>query len=205
VTAGAQAVASAARPELLHFAGPADWEAWLERNGDAGEAWLRIAKRGRAGLSISDALDVALCFGWIDSIRRGNDDASFAQRYSPRRARSPWSAINVERAEALEAAGRMRQGGLAQLAAARADGRWDAAYVRQRDATVPDDLAAALAAAPLAARRFAALGKTEQYGLVLPLLKARTQEGRAARVAKLLAELAGAHGGPAGGAGESAD
>jgi len=179
----------AAQPALLHFADAAEWEAWLERNGDAGEAWLRIAKKGRAGLSISDALDVALCFGWIDSIRRGNDEASFAQRYSPRRAGSPWSAINVERAEGLEAAGRMRQGGLAQLASARADGRWDAAYVRQRDATVPEDLVAALAGAPLAARRFEALGKTQRYALVLPLLKASTAEGRAARVAKLVAEL----------------
>ena len=198
MTTGTTAGASSARPELLLFDDAAEWEAWLERNGDAGEAWLRIAKRGRAGLAISDALDVALCFGWIDSIRRGNDDASFAQRYSPRRAGSPWSAINVERAEALEAAGRMRPGGLAQLASARADGRWDAAYVRQRDATVPEDLAAALAAVPLAERRFEALGKTRQYALVLPLLKARTAEGRAARITKLVAELGDLRSGSAG-------
>ncbi|MCD1572539.1 YdeI/OmpD-associated family protein [Agromyces mediolanus] len=198
MTTGTTAGASPARPELLNFEEAAEWEAWLERNGDAGEAWLRIAKRGRAGLAISDALDVALCFGWIDSIRRGNDDASFAQRYSPRRAGSPWSAINVERAEALEAAGRMRPGGLAQLASARADGRWDAAYVRQRDATVPEDLAAALAAVPLAERRFEALGKTRQYALVLPLLKARTAEGRAARITKLVAELGDLRGASAG-------
>ncbi|MFK4731057.1 YdeI/OmpD-associated family protein [Agromyces mediolanus] len=198
MTTGATAGASAARPDLLHFDDAAEWEAWLERNGDAGEAWLRIAKKGRPGLAISDALDVALCFGWIDSVRRGNDDGSFAQRYSPRRAGSPWSHVNVERAEALEAAGRMRPGGLAQLASARADGRWDAAYVRQRDATVPEDLAAALAAAPFAASRFAALGKTRQYALVLPLLKARTAEGRAARLAKLVAELGDPHSGAAG-------
>lgn len=198
MSSGTAAGASSARRELLHFEEAAEWEAWLERNGDAGEAWLRIAKRGRAGLAISDALDVALCFGWIDSIRRGNDDASFAQRYSPRRAGSPWSAINVERAEALEGAGRMRPGGLAQLASARADGRWDAAYVRQRDATVPEDLAAALAAAPFAERRFEALGKTRQYALVLPLLKARTAEGRAARITKLVAELGDLRSGSAG-------
>lgn len=198
MSSGTAAGAYPARPELLNFEEAAEWEAWLERNGDAGEAWLRIAKRGRAGLAISDALDVALCFGWIDSIRRGNDDASFAQRYSPRRAGSPWSAINVERAEALEAAGRMRPGGLAQLASARADGRWDAAYVRQRDATVPEDLAAALAAAPLGERRFEALGKTRQYALVLPLLKARTAEGRAARITKLVAELDDLRSGSAG-------
>lgn len=198
MSSGTAAGASPARPELLNFEEAAEWEAWLERNGDAGEAWLRIAKRGRAGLAISDALDVALCFGWIDSIRRGNDDASFAQRYSPRRAGSPWSAINVERAEALEAAGRMRPGGLAQLASARADGRWDAAYVRQRDATVPEDLAAALAAVPLAERRFEVLGKTRQYALVLPLLKARTAEGRAARITKLVAELDDLRGASAG-------
>lgn len=179
-----------AEPALLAFDDAAEWEAWLaEHEGTATEVWLRIAKKGHAGLGISDALDVALCFGWIDSNRRGNDETSFRQRYSPRRAGSPWSQVNVEKAEALEVAGRMRSGGRAQLAAARADGRWDAAYARQRDAAVPVDLVDALAGSPTASAAFDALGKTERYAIILPLFKARTPRARAARIASAVAAL----------------
>ncbi|MGX5695228.1 YdeI/OmpD-associated family protein [Agromyces soli] len=183
----------ATQPELLAFDDAGQWEAWLaEHEGSATEVWLRIAKKGHAGLGISDALDVALCFGWIDSHRRGNDESSFRQRYSPRRAGSPWSQVNVEKAAALESAGRIRAGGRAQIEAAKADGRWDAAYARQRDAVVPDDLAAALAASPRASARFDALGKTDRYAIILSLAKARTAQGRATRLERALAELGAA-------------
>lgn len=188
-SAGAD-VSGDAAPVLLAFDDAAEWEAWLAEHGEtASEVWLRIAKKGHPGLGISDALDVALCFGWIDSNRRGNDEASFRQRYSPRRAGSPWSQVNVEKVDALEAAGRMRSGGRAQVAAAKADGRWDAAYARQRDATVPAELAAALAANPAASAAFDALGKTDRYAVILQILKARTPHARSARIASAVAAL----------------
>ncbi|GAA3972328.1 hypothetical protein GCM10023085_63390 [Actinomadura viridis] len=140
-------------------------------------------------VTIGQALEVALCHGWIDSRRRSYDEHYYLQRYSPRRKGSPWSRVNVEHVEALTAAGRMRPSGLAEVAAARADGRWAAAYTAQRDATVPPDLAEALAAHPEAAARFEELGKTARYLLILPLLKARTPAGRAARLQKALSDL----------------
>ncbi|MFB9717357.1 YdeI/OmpD-associated family protein [Planobispora longispora] len=177
---------------MMHFADAARWEAWLaEHHGDEGGVWLKIAKKGSpvAAVTIGQALDVALCYGWIDSQRKAHDEHCFLQRYSRRRKGSPWSRENVERVEALTAAGRMRPPGLAEVAAAQADGRWEAAYVAQRDATVPPDLAEALAARPEAAARFDALGKTDRYLVILSLLKARTPAGRAARLQKALADL----------------
>ncbi len=189
---------------VLDFASGAEWEAWLETgHADAPDAWLRIAKRRsrQPGLSIEDALDGALCFGWIDGQRRSNDAESFLQRYSPRRSASPWSRINVLKFEALAAAGRVRPAGHAAAEAARADGRWDAAYASQRDAETPAELVEALAARPAAERAFAGLGRTEQYALILPLLKARTPERRADLVARAVDGLAAGASAP-GGAGE---
>ncbi|MBB6349764.1 uncharacterized protein YdeI (YjbR/CyaY-like superfamily) [Nonomuraea muscovyensis] len=179
---------------MMHFADAAEWESWLAgHHGDEGGAWLRIARKGSpiAAVTIEQALEVALCYGWIDSHRRSHDEHSFLQRYSRRRKGSPWSRVNVERVEALTAAGRMRPAGLAEVAAARADGRWDAAYAAQRDADVPPDLAEALAAHPRAAARFEALGRTGRYRLILPLLKARTPAGRAGRLQKTISGLLG--------------
>ncbi|MFC7496272.1 MULTISPECIES: YdeI/OmpD-associated family protein [unclassified Nocardioides] len=169
--------------DMLDFPDAAAWEAWLEAHHDATpEAWLRIARKGSglATISISDALDGALCFGWIDGQRRSLDDVSFLQRYCPRRARSTWSQVNVEKVAALEAAGRMRPAGRAQVEAARADGRWDAAYERQATADVPADLAAALDADPVAGAAFAALGRTDRYAVMLPVLRATTEKREAA-------------------------
>ncbi|MFS1300044.1 YdeI/OmpD-associated family protein [Streptosporangium longisporum] len=170
---------------MMHFEDAAAWEAWLAAHHESGDgAWLRIAKKGSAATSvtITQALEVALCYGWIDSHRRAHDEDFYLQRYSRRRRGGAWSRVNVERVEALTAAGRMRPPGLAEVAAARADGRWEAAYTAQRDAVVPADLAGALAAHPRAAARFDALGRTGRYRLILPLLKARTPAGRAARL-----------------------
>jgi uncharacterized protein YdeI (YjbR/CyaY-like superfamily) len=178
--------------DALELADGAAWEAWLaEHHSSASEAWVRIAKKGSGLelLSISEALDGALCFGWIDGQRKGLDDVSFLQRYCPRRARSTWSQVNVDKVAALTAAGRMRPAGIAQVEAAQSDGRWAAAYERQSTATAPDDLVAALAADPAAHAAFDALGKSEQYAVMLPVLRATTPEARAAAVRRQVERL----------------
>jgi uncharacterized protein YdeI (YjbR/CyaY-like superfamily) len=178
--------------DLLDLPDGEAWEAWLEVHHDtAPEVWLRIAKKGSGlgSLTIGDALDGALCFGWIDGQRKGLDEVSFRQRYSPRRPRSSWSRVNVEKVERLMREGRMRPAGLAQVEAARADGRWDAAYESQRTATTPDDLAAALAQDDLARAAYDALGRSERYLLTLPILKATTAAARARQVARAVERL----------------
>ena len=179
--------------EIIGFEDAAGWEAWLADHHDrrAG-VWLKIARKnaGKASLTHAEALEVALCYGWIDSHRKGLDEAFFLQKYSPRRPKSSWSKINVERVEALIAAGRMQAPGLAEVSAAKADGRWDAAYESQRNATLPPDLSAALDHNELAKGRFDELGKTERYAVVLRLLKARGPADRAARLNKVVDALA---------------
>ena len=168
------------------------WEAWLEQHhASAPEAWLRIAKTGSGlgSVSIHDALDGALCFGWIDAQRRALDDVSFLQRYCPRRARSTWSQVNVDKVERLIADGRMRPAGLAQVEAAKQDGRWAAAYERQATAVLPDDLAAAIGADQAAKAAYDALGRTERYAVMLPVLKAADAEARAREVTRAVRSL----------------
>lgn len=180
--------------EPLEFRGAADWESWLAANQEGqAEAWLLVGKRhsGAALISIEEALDVALCHGWIDGQRKAHNDVAFLQRYSRRRARSSWSRVNVVKAEALIAAGRMRPSGLAEIEAAKADGRWEAAYEPQRTAEVPSDLAAALAGDAAANAAFGNLGRSERYAVILPLLKARTPESRALVLVRELAKLRG--------------
>ncbi|WP_280234697.1 YdeI/OmpD-associated family protein [Nocardia cyriacigeorgica] len=179
---------------LLTCTDVAEWEEWLAANHDrADEVWVKIAKKGAADptITLPEALHGALCYGWIDSVRRKCDAEHYVQRYSPRRARSPWSQVNVAKVEALLAAGRMRAPGLAAVEAARADGRWDAAYLSQREATVPDDLAAALDRNPAARARFDALDRTGQYALFLRLMKATTQSRRANQLHRIMTELGG--------------
>ncbi|MGI5488608.1 YdeI/OmpD-associated family protein [Microtetraspora malaysiensis] len=183
----------AAAGMILDFADAAAFESWLAaHHEEPGGAWLRIAKKGSGATSVTtaQALEVALCYGWIDSQRKGLDGTHFLQKYSRRRPRGTWSKVNVARVEALVAAGRMREPGLAEVAAARADGRWAAAYEPQRLADPPDDLLAALEAAPVAKARFDALGRTRRYGLILPLLKAATPEHRAALLTRTVTALA---------------
>src|SRR5215212_3844639 len=132
---------------ILPFASAGTWEAWLEReHARAPGVWVKIAKKetGIATVTYAEALDVALCFGWIDGQKSSFDASWFLQRFTPRRHGSRWSKRNTEHAERLIAAGRMRPAGLAQVEAARADGRWEAAYASQASATVPPDLQAAL-------------------------------------------------------------
>ncbi|WP_328493756.1 YdeI/OmpD-associated family protein [Streptomyces sp. NBC_00414] len=178
--------------EIKAFTDAAQLDAWVSAHeGLRGGVWLRIAKKGSGvpSITVTEALDVALCHGWIDGQRRRLDASFYLQRYTPRRRGSLWSKVNVRKVEALTAAGRMRPTGHAEVAAARADGRWEAAYESQRDATVPDDLAAALDRSPRAKACFDGLGKTGRYLVVLGLLRARTPEVRAARLRKAVTGL----------------
>jgi uncharacterized protein YdeI (YjbR/CyaY-like superfamily) len=178
--------------DILEFPDAAAWDSWLAaRAGESGGVWLRIGKKGAGEplIGIEDSGDVAICHGWIDSHRRSLDAVSFLQRYSPRRAGSPWSLVNARRAEALIAAGRMRPAGLREIEEARNDGRWDAAYAPQRDIVVPQDLAEAMDRDTRAASAFEALGKTARYALLLPILKAGSGKTRAARIEKAVSGL----------------
>jgi uncharacterized protein YdeI (YjbR/CyaY-like superfamily) len=179
--------------DVVAFEDVEQWIGWLADHHElrAG-VWVKIAKKGSGhkSITITEALDGALCFGWIDSRRRSCDRDHYLQRYSPRRPNGSWSKVNVDKVEALVAAGRMREPGYAVIDAAKADGRWDAAYAPQRGATVPDDLAAALAADEPARTAFEALDRTRRYALLLRLMKARTPATRTARLERLVASLA---------------
>lgn len=180
-------------PQVLEFADVAGWDSWLAANHAVqSHVWMRIGKRhsGTPLITIADALDVALCHGWIDGQRRSHDEVSFLQRYSRRRPTSSWSRVNVDKVEALIAAGRMHPEGLAEIEAARADGRWAAAHEPQRSAVVPPDLAGALAADAVANAAFEALGRSERYALILALLKARNPATRARILVRQIERLA---------------
>jgi uncharacterized protein YdeI (YjbR/CyaY-like superfamily) len=178
--------------DVIAFRDAAAFTDWLDNHVDeqAG-VWLKIAKKGSGIASLTDdeAVDVGLCYGWISGQRRAYDDEHYLQKYVPRRPRSRWSQVNVRKVEALIAAGRMRPAGLAEVEAAKADGRWEAAYASQREATVPPDLATALAASPRAASAFAALSKTRRYALILDVVTARTSSTRARHVNNVIAAL----------------
>jgi uncharacterized protein YdeI (YjbR/CyaY-like superfamily) len=178
--------------EILLFATPADLEGWLEANaGTSPGLWLKIAKKGAPEPSVTygEALDLALCFGWIDSQKRGFDETHFLQRFTPRRPRGRWSKINREKAEALEASGALRPAGAAEVAAAKADGRWEAAYEGQRTSKVPDDLQRELDANPAAAAFFADLDSANRYAITYRLAEAKKPETRTRRLAKFVAML----------------
>jgi uncharacterized protein YdeI (YjbR/CyaY-like superfamily) len=178
--------------EVIAFRDAADFETWLAEHVDhrAG-VWLKLAKKGSGVPSLTDdeAVDLGLCYGWISGQRKACDDVHYLQKYVPRRPRSRWSLVNVRKVEALLAAGRMRPSGLAEVEAAKADGRWDAAYESQRLATPPADLAAALAANARAAETFEALGRSARYAVILDLVTARTDTTRAARLARAVKAL----------------
>jgi len=176
----------------IAFAGDADWEAWLdEHHADADGVWVKIAKKGTGIDSVRypEVLETALCFGWIDGRREGLDDTWFLQRFTPRTARSRWSRINRDKAERLIAEGRMRRRGLAETEAAKADGRWAAAYEGQRAIEVPDDLRRELDARPEAAAFFATLSSQNRYAILYRLQDAKRPETRARRLAKFVAML----------------
>ena len=176
----------------LPFASADEWEDWLEENhATADGVWLRMAKKasGIASVRWPEAVERALCFGWIDGRREGLDERHFLQRFTPRRARSRWSRINRDTAERLIAEGRMRPAGLAEVERARADGRWDAAYEGQATSVVPDDLQSELDARPAARAFFSELSSQNRYAILHRLGEARRPETRARRLAKFMAML----------------
>jgi uncharacterized protein YdeI (YjbR/CyaY-like superfamily) len=178
--------------DALFFDGPDAFEAWLEEHGEtAGEVVVRMAKKqsGIASLDWTRAVEVVLCFGWIDGQSRRIDDQWFRQRFTPRRQRSMWSKVNRQKAEALIAAGRMRPAGLAEIERAKADGRWEAAYDGMATAAVPEDLAVALAAAGMG-DTFAGLDSTNRYAILHRLQTAKRPETRARRIERFVAMLA---------------
>ncbi|MFQ6309466.1 YdeI/OmpD-associated family protein [Lysobacter capsici] len=177
---------------VIVFEDAAAFERWILAHPEAKGVWAKIAKKGQAIASMSNdqAIEVALCTGWIDGQRRGFDDCYFLQRYTPRRPKGLWSKINIGKVGRLTAEGRMREGGLREVAAAKADGRWDAAYDPASTAEIPDDLAAALAAQPEARAFFEQIDRTNRYAVLWRVMTAKTPKTRANRIEKLVAMLA---------------
>ena len=182
------------RPELptMLFDDQRAWEAWLDAHHASPGVWLRIAKKasGLASVTYDEALEVALCHGWIDGQKKSYDDASWLQKFTPRGPRSIWSKVNVGKAEKLIASGRMKPAGLAAVEAAKRDGRWEAAYDRQGAATVPDDLQAALDASPRAKELFATLSGQNRYAILFRVQTAKKPETRERRIRQFVEMLA---------------
>lgn len=176
-----------------YFADQAEFRDWLSANaGSAPGVWLRMAKKSSSHTSIdyAQALEAALCFGWIDSQSRRIDDDFFVQRFTPRTRRSPWSRRNREAVEELAAAGLLEPGGIAEVERAKADGRWDRAYDGPAKATVPQDFSEALARNPEAEAFFATLDSRNRYAVIYRLQEAKRPETRARRIEKFVAQLA---------------
>lgn len=170
--------------------GPA-FEAWLAQNHDkADEAWILIhkVKSGRPSITPKEAIDVVLCWGWIDAIRKSHDEQSFLQRYTRRGRKSVWSQINVENIARLEAEGRMTPHGRVHVEAAKADGRWDAAY-RISTSEVPEDLLAAIRAEPEALALFEKLTSQNRFALIYRVTSLKTPAGRDKKIRDLVAML----------------
>jgi uncharacterized protein YdeI (YjbR/CyaY-like superfamily) len=185
---------TSADDSTLIVADAAAFREWLDAHHDSSDGvWLVLAKKGTTdptSLTYAQALEEALCHGWIDGQKRTRDAATFVERFTPRRRGSQWSKRNVGIAERLIVAERMRPGGLAEVGRAKADGRWDAAYSGQATATVPDDLAEALAANVDAARMFGALSGANRYAVLYRVETARRADTRERRIEQLIAMLA---------------
>lgn len=173
------------------FKDAAAWEKWLAAHGDAPGLWLKIAKKdqGVTSVNYSDALDVALCHGWIDGLKRGCDEQYFLQRFTPRKPRSLWSKLNVARIEKLIGSGRMQPAGLREVERAKADGRWEAAYHAASGMDVPPELAMALKKNAKARKAFEALNATNRYAFCWRVHTAKKPETKQARVEKFVQML----------------
>lgn len=174
-------------PELpvIEFATADDFEAWLSENyEDPGGLWIKLARKasGIPSVTYPEALDVALCYGWIDGLRRSFDENYYVQKFTPRRARSKWSKINREKVALLVEAGRMQPAGMAQIEAAKADGRWQDAYDSPSKMTVPDDLQARLDEHPEAATFFQGLDSRNRYAILYRIQDAKRPDTRARRI-----------------------
>lgn len=184
---------NADEPEVLVVADVAAWRSWLDDNEDASDGvWLLLAKKGitsPTSLTYAEALDEALCSGWIDGQRKAYDEVSFRQRFTPRRKASLWSQRNVGLVAGLIAEGRMRERGRAEIRRAEEDGRWERAYAGQSTVEVPEDLSAALAVSPAAAEAFAGLNSVNRYAVLHRIITApnpATRLNRLTRVVEML-------------------
>lgn len=174
------------------FADAAAFYDWLGNHHDkADELWIKIHKKASGLKSITpvEAIDVCLCWGWIDGIKKSFDDKSYLQRYTPRRAKSIWSKINVDNVARLIAEGRMTGHGLAHVNAAKADGRWERAYAGSRDMELPDDLVAAIEAEPKAKESLGKLNSQNRFALAFRVLNLKTEAGRRKRIAAFVEML----------------
>lgn len=177
---------------VIAFPSKAAFEEWLEANHENADGlWIKFAKKGSGikTVTYTEAVDVALCFGWIDGLVNKLDEHYYLQRFTPRRPRSKWSQINRDKAEALVAAGAMRPAGLREIERAKADGRWAAAYASPSKMEVPDDLRAALQANPKAGAFFEQISKTNRYAILYRVHDAKRPETRARRIAQFVAML----------------
>ena len=186
--------AKSGQPELatLAFKSAKAWEAWLERNhATAPGVWITLAKKGSGIPSVTymEAVDVGLCYGWIDSQSKSLDDRQYVQRFTPRRAKSPWSKINRAKAEEFIAQGKMRPAGMREVEEARADGRWKSAYDGQRTIKVPPDLNNMLDKNPKARKFFATLDSRNRYAVLHRIQQAKKPETRASRIEKFVTML----------------
>ena len=179
-------------PELI-VADATAWRLWLSEHWDAAGVWLVLAKKGTTTptrLTYDQALEEALCHGWIDGQAHRRDETTYLQRFTPRRPRSPWSRRNVGHAEQLIRDGRMQEAGLREVERARADGRWEAAYASQGSIQVPADLAAALKANDAAQTMFDGLSAQNRYALLYRIATAKRADTRARRIEQFVAMLA---------------
>jgi uncharacterized protein YdeI (YjbR/CyaY-like superfamily) len=177
---------------VLTFASKDEFAAWMaEHHASADGLWIKVAKKGSGVPSVNtpEALDIALCHGWIDGQRKSLDETHFLQKYTPRRARSRWSKVNVAKVQALIERGEMQPAGYAEIERAKADGRWDAAYDPPSRIQVPPDLQAELDADPAAAAFFASLDSQSRYAILYRLHDAKRPETRARRLEQFVAML----------------
>jgi len=173
----------------ITFANQTDWEVWLGSNGEAvAGVWLRIAKKSaeQPTLTYAQALEGAICHGWIDGQKQAESEHYWLQRFTPRTAKSTWSKINKAKAEALITAGRMRPAGLREINRAKQDGRWDAAYSSASTSTVPDDLQEALDSNPKAKRFFATLDSQNRYAILFRIQSVKRAETRARKISQFI-------------------
>jgi uncharacterized protein YdeI (YjbR/CyaY-like superfamily) len=178
---------------VMEFASAKEWDAWLaKQHASSAGVWLKIAKKGTGVTTVGypEVLDVALCWGWIDGLRHRHDDVYFRQRFTPRKPRSRWSQINCDKAEALLTAKKMRAAGRREVEAAKADGRWDAAYAGSRTIVVPDDLTRALRRNAKARRAFEQLDSQNRYAILYRIHDAKRPETRARRIEQFVTMLA---------------
>jgi uncharacterized protein YdeI (YjbR/CyaY-like superfamily) len=178
---------------ILTMKAQADWENWLERHGaQSPGVWLRLAKKGaeHPTVSYAEAVESALCFGWIDGQKRADDAHYWLQRFTPRTPKSIWSKINKAKAEALITAGRVRAAGLQEIERAKKDGRWNAAYSSASTVTVPDDFQKALNASRRANEFFATLNSRNRYAVLFRIQAVKRPETRAKKIAQFVEMLA---------------